>query len=269
MPPGTYGRLPMPDDSRFRQLQYQLAAHIRDPQATEAPHGIEDRRLAIYRELFFNNVASLLAGTFPVLRQVLGKERWHKLIRAWFASHQSHTPYFLEVSRDFLGFLETPGAAAAGLPAFALELAHYEWIELALSVAEDEPDLQEVDRDGDLLGGEPVVSTLAEVLRYRYPVHTIGPDNQPEEPPAEPTWLVVVRDLEDRVGFVHINAVTARLLELATAGGQTGAAMLSQIATELEHQRPEVVIDGGVELLKMLRKKDIILGSKRTDKKEG
>lgn len=258
----------MADESRFRQLQYQLAAHIRDPQAAAAPSGIEDRRLAVYRELFFNNVAGLLAGTYPVLREILGTERWHELVRAWFSRHQSHTPYFLEVSRDFLDFLESPAASAVALPDFALELAHYEWIELALSVAEKEADLHGVNRDGDLLSGEPVVSSLAEVLHYRYPVHTLGPDHQPATPPAEPTWLVVVRDLHDKVGFVHINAVTARLLELACAGGKTGREMLAMIAAELNHQRPQVVIDGGVELLKMLRKKDIILGTRNSDDKE-
>ncbi len=255
----------MADSPSFQQIQYQLAAHIRDPQATAPPPGIEDRRLAIYRELFFNNVAGLLAGTYPVLHEILGKDRWQRLIRAYFASHQSHTPYFLEVPKDFLDFLQGQQKDNEELPPFALELAHYEWIELALSVTEREPQLAGIDPDGDLLSGEPVVSPLTELLSYRFPVHTIGPDYQPAEPPDEPTWLVVVRDLHDRVSFVHINQVTARLLDLASQGGQSGTEILNQIAGELDHQRPEVVIAGGVELLKMLRKKDIILGSKSAE----
>ena len=36
--------------------------------------------MAIYRDLFFNNVASLLAGTFPVLRRLLGEDEWRELL---------------------------------------------------------------------------------------------------------------------------------------------------------------------------------------------
>ena len=258
----------MADAPPFQRIQYQLAAHIRDPQSSAPPPGLEDRRLAIYRELFFNNVSGLLAGTYPVLHEILGKDRWQRLIRAYFVSHQSHTPYFLEIPKDFLGFLENQQEVNNDLPPFSLELAHYEWIELALSVTEREPQLAGVDPDGDLLDGEPVVSPLAEVLSYRFPVHTIGPDNQPVEPPDAPTWLVVVRDLQDKVSFVHINQVTARLLELAAEGGHSGSEILARIAGELDHQRPEVVIAGGVDLLKMLRKKDIILGTKSAEQKE-
>ncbi|HPO24365.1 MAG TPA: putative DNA-binding domain-containing protein, partial [Arenimonas sp.] len=46
---------------RLRQQQFALAKHIRDPEANLPPPDIEDRRLAIYRELFFNNVEGLLA----------------------------------------------------------------------------------------------------------------------------------------------------------------------------------------------------------------
>ena len=40
----------------FRQVQREFAAHLRDPANNPAPGNIEERRLAIYRELFFNNV---------------------------------------------------------------------------------------------------------------------------------------------------------------------------------------------------------------------
>jgi hypothetical protein len=43
------------DLPEFQRKQYEFAAHIRDPEKNAAPPGIEDRRLAIYRDLFFNN----------------------------------------------------------------------------------------------------------------------------------------------------------------------------------------------------------------------
>ena len=44
----------------FQQKQYAFAAHIRDPENNPAPSGVEDRRMAIYRELFFNNLHNRL-----------------------------------------------------------------------------------------------------------------------------------------------------------------------------------------------------------------
>ena len=67
--PMTADKTALPD---FQKLQYAFAAHLRDPAAHPAPAGIEDRRLQIYRELFYNNVEGLLASNFPVIRRVLG-----------------------------------------------------------------------------------------------------------------------------------------------------------------------------------------------------
>ncbi len=66
----------MADRPAFQQHQYAFAAHIRDPETNPAPEGIEDRRMAIYRNLFFNNVSQLLAKTFPVLHKILGADAW-------------------------------------------------------------------------------------------------------------------------------------------------------------------------------------------------
>lgn len=52
------------------------------------------------------------------------------------------------------------------------------------------------------------------MLNYRWPVHQIGPDHRPDAPLEQPVWLLVYRNAEDRVAFMEINAVTARLLAL-------------------------------------------------------
>ncbi|MCJ7814965.1 MAG: DNA-binding domain-containing protein, partial [Xanthomonadales bacterium] len=59
----------MPENrpDRLKKLQTAFAAHIRDPENQAAPAGIEDRRMKIYRDLFFNNIRSLLSSNFPVL----------------------------------------------------------------------------------------------------------------------------------------------------------------------------------------------------------
>ena len=45
-------------------------------------------------------------------------------------------------------------------------------------------------------------------------VHRIGQEFQPQAPDPEPNHLVVYRDRDEEVGFMHINPVTARLLQL-------------------------------------------------------
>ncbi len=254
----------MTSRSDFQDTQYRFAAHIRNPELNPAPEGVEDRRMAIYRDLFFNNVSKLLAGTFPVIHKILGKERWAILARDYFANHQAHTPLFLEMPKEFIQYLSEERENNDEDPPFLIELAHYEWVELALSIEEFNLDLDNVDRNGDPFSGVPVLSPLARTLSYQYPVHRIRPDFQPSEPPEEPTFLVVYRDQEDKVGFLEINAVTARLLELMKdEKNVTGHDILQSIAEQTNHPKPDTVINGGREILAGLRRRDIVLGTKR------
>jgi hypothetical protein len=252
----------MAEGPDFQQTQYRFAAHLRDPARNPAPAEIEDRRMAIYRELFFNNVAQLLGRTFPVLRSILGADRWARLMRDYYSLHRSATPLFLEMPREFLSYLETERGDVDGDPPFMLELAHYEWVELALSIDERAPDPAAADAGGDLLEGRPVLNPVHRSLAYRFPVHRLSPGYTPAEAPAEPTRLLVYRDLDDEVGFVEINVVTARLLELlADEAIATGRAALVRIAAELNHPQPATVIEGGRTILEDLRNRQVVLGT--------
>ncbi|HYQ72122.1 MAG TPA: putative DNA-binding domain-containing protein [Gammaproteobacteria bacterium] len=248
----------------FARRQYAFAANIRDPECHPAPEDIEDRRMQIYRELFYNNVEGFLSGTFPVLRRIYSDADWHTLVREYFSRHRSRTPLFHEIPREFLNWLENGHAGTPADPPFLCELAHYEWVELALSIADAPADTRQVDPEGDLLNGIPVLSPYAWHLAYRYPVHRIGPDYLPQRPGDTPTWLVVYRDRDEEVGFLEINSVTRRLLELIDADAhRTGKELLTCIATEMSHPQPEVVLRGGTEIMQNLRQKQILTGTLR------
>ncbi len=258
----------MAERTALQHQQYAFAAHIRDPERNPPPAGIEDRRLQIYRELFFNNITKFMARTFRVIRKILGYDLWTALIRDYFSHHKAKTPLFPQMPFEFVKYLEEERKAQPDDPPFLLELAHYEWAELAVAVDDADPDLDKVNRDGDFLAEVPVISPLAWPLAYTYPVHRIGPDFQPDTPGEQPTFLVVYRGLNDKVGFLEINAVTARLLELLGENDDkhaTGRAMLESIAKETDHPQPETLIRGGVEIMQNLRDHDIILGTKKTD----
>ncbi len=254
---------PNPRRSKVAALQFQFAGHIRDPEHVPMPGGIEPRRMGVYRDLFFNNVEGLLANNFPVLRKLHRTEEWHALVRDFFIRHRATTPLFPEVAREFLKFIQDCRGEARGDPPFLLELAHYEWVELALSIDSAEIDDVAADPDGDLLQRPPVVSPLAWPLSYRFPVHRIRPDHRPAQAPARPTHLVVYRARDDQVKFMELNAVSARLLTLiGEEPERTGIEHLRRIARELEIDDEARVIAGGARTLNELRAREILLGTR-------
>lgn len=247
----------------FQVTQQQFAAHLRNPDRNPAPTDIEDRRMKIYRELIYNNIEGFLSGGFPILRQILSDDHWHSLVRDFIERHQSHSPYFLEISQEFLAYLQKERQQSPNSeqdPPFMLELAHYEWVELALDVAEEEYP-RELSKELDLLEHRPVVSPLAWCLSYQYPVHRLGPEYQPQESPEQPSFLVVYRNGDDKVAFMEANAVTFRLLELLRDDQvHSGRAALEQIAAELQAPDPGSVINNGLALLQQLLELGIICG---------
>ncbi|MBT8048151.1 MAG: putative DNA-binding domain-containing protein [Gammaproteobacteria bacterium] len=248
---------------RLQKLQDSFAAHIRDPKNNAAPDGIEDRRMKIYRELFFNNIQSLLASNFPVLRALYGENGWKKLIREFYSEHRCQTPLFPEVAKEFLRYLQDGRESGPEDPGFLLELAHYEWVELALSI--DEREIEDIPAKsvGNLLDETPVLSPLAWPLSYRYPVHRIKPGYQPTEPPEEATHLLVYRNRDGAVKFMQLNDVSRLLLEfMQKNSGAAGRQLLLQVSEAIGHPDPAQVISAGKQLLEDWNRKDILLGTR-------
>ena len=250
--------------AELREQQFALARHVRDPARNAPPPGIEgrpieDRRLAIYRDLFYNSIESLLAGNFPVIRRTLGDTRWHALVRSFYADHRCRTPLFTEIGREFIQFLEQ--CQQAGIPPWLHELAHYEWVELALQIADDE--LPAHDPDGDLLVGKPVPSPLAWALAYCWPVSRIGPEFQPDRAPGAPTLLLVRRDAAGDVHGSELSPLVYRLLQLlddeATTSGRTA---LQALATEAGATDIPAFIGDGMAMLQRLRGEGVLLGTR-------
>lgn len=253
----------MSAERRLEELQRRFAAHLRDPAAAPAPEGIEERRLQVYRELFFDNLSSALAGAFPVLHAVLGAGRWTRLVRDFYRDHRCRTPLFLEIPREFVDYLGDEREPRPDDPPFLYELAHYEWVELALAVDEHELATIAADPAGDLLDGVPVLSPLAWPLAYRFPVHRLGPDHQPSAAPAEPSFYIVRRDRRDEVGVIQVNAVTLRLVErLQQDPERTGRAHLAALADELPQLAREAVLSGGLAALREMLAADVVLGTR-------
>lgn len=248
----------------LRAQQFAFAAHLRDPEGAAPPPGIEERRLQIYRDLFYNSLEGLLAGSFPICKRVLGHDGWHQRVRAFFRDFRAQTPLFPELGREWLRYLELRREQAAADPDWLLELAHYEWVEAALMLSEAEPDMAEVDAQGDLLEGAPVITPLAWALAYRYPVHRIREDFQPDAPGESPTTLLVMRDAQDEVRFKQISLLAYLLIEAIGNNPElSGEDLLRGLATQQQADEETFLREGGA-LFEQLRERGVILGTRRT-----
>ena len=256
----------MPERPDFQRRQQAFAAHIRDPQAVPLPDGIDERRMAVYRNLFFNNLRSLLGTMFPVLKKIHAAARWDALVRAFMKQHRAQTPYFLQLPAEFLAFLREEFVPQADDYPFLAELAHYEYAELALSISEAVNDAGEVNPDGDLLAGIPAKSRLAWVFSYRFPVHRIAPDFLPAAAAADPLHLAIYRRADDSIGFLELNAVSARLVHEIehNDADRSGEQILHALAGEIGYTDVDAFVRHGGSTLRQLRERDILVGTRKT-----
>ena len=250
--------MPTPPEA-LAALQKRFADHIRDPENNPAPDGIEDRRLAIYRRLFLNNLSSLFGKNFPIARKTVSDEQWRAIIRAFMVEHRPTTPLFPEIGREFVRFLADHPEHYRQWPWLA-EICHWQFLATSVRNDESEPAEVDADPDGDLLTESPVVNPTLRLAQYRWPVHEIRSRTPPGEP--KPVVLTIFRKPDDRLGRIQINAATARLLELLQENsGISGQVCLERLAGEIGHADPAVMIEHGARILESLLRKSALLGT--------
>lgn len=234
--------------SELFELQKAFTEHLRDPDNSPVPAGLDKRRMSVYSELIFNNVSALLSDFFPVIKSLLPQPVWHQMVRNFFISHQSQTPYFMELSGEFVEYL-SQSQLMTGLPDFLVELAHYEWLELALYTMEEE--LPETSIEPERLGTTPLsLSPLAQPLAYEYPVHRISPDFQPKTSDTPPTLLMVARGLDESVHFYELQPLSFQLLhEMQHKPGLIPNDWLQGAATQMQVENKDTFISNGIALL--------------------
>lgn len=242
-------------------FQMAMGRHVRDPRRAPRPDGVPRRRVAIYNELVFNNLEGLLRPCFPVTRAVLGT-RWPRLVRQFCREARCQSPLFREVPAEFLQWLIGQPGTETPLPPWLRELAHYEWAELAVdlmprgALPPPATPAQATAWDDRVPALNPALMNLA----YQWPVHRIGPDFRPRKPLA--TFMLVYRDRDDAVGFMALNAVSSRLLQLLGTGTLTSRQACEAVAAEMGQPGDSRLIDGGLRQIHQWTTQDIILGAK-------
>ncbi|HSR02061.1 MAG TPA: putative DNA-binding domain-containing protein, partial [Methylophilaceae bacterium] len=236
----------------FQQYQYAFTAHIRDPKKNPKPDNVDEERMSIYRDGVYNNVFESASVCFPVCQKTLGKSAWDSIMRRFFATHHAGSPIFREIPQELLAFLQTD----EDVPDYIKQLAHYEWVELAVGMQKvSAPKLSE---ETDLLNEVPVLTPAHMLLQYDYPVQKISPEFIPEN--KEDTYLLVFRNQEFDVNFIELNPMMYALLELIQQG-LTGKQALTSLAEQIQHPQPEVIIEFGAGVLNDLMQQGAILAS--------
>ncbi|WP_076542298.1 DUF2063 domain-containing protein [Shewanella sp. UCD-KL21] len=241
----------------FINTQQAFMDYIRDP-SKPLPQGMTFERMNVYRELFFNNINGFVSGAFPVLKSLYTDDAWTKLIQQFFVSFDCKTPIFIEISQEFISFLQTQYQPADYDPAFMLELAHYEWLELYIATVFD--DVNELPIAKDLITELPLkLSVTATVAQYQYDVQHISVDYQPTEPSEQGQSFCVYRDEHDEVNFLKLNPLTAQVLAyIAQAGQCYFNDVLTWLTETYPQMTPETLSNGCLQMLQQLADKRVI-----------
>lgn len=192
------------------------------------------------------------------MRGLLGEQQWHGLVREFYREEKPY-PLFTRIAGVFVDYLRQRGEYR---PAWQAELAHFEWSETRLYLAE--PDDPPYRREGDLLDGVPLLSSLALPLGYRWPVHRLEEDVALAEAPAEPTLLLMHRDSSHRVHTARLTPLAYRLLESLARRRLRGREHLAALALEAR-SAPGALDAAGLELLAALRTQGVVLGTLERD----
>lgn len=248
------------DKPSLFQQQRTLGRYLRDPEHCAPPVEMDVARAEVYRDLVFANLSQLLSGTFPVLIRILGDARWRVLVRGFLRDHRARTPKFAEIAEEFVGFLAR--IPSGDWPGFMVELAHYEWVEMALQQSDAEP--LPASSAGLLLERPLQISPLAWPLAYAWPVQQVGPDFQPQTPPAQPTLLLVRRAEDWSVKFSQLSPLTWRLLQrIEEFPALDGRAQLQGLALEAGAADMPVFMASGLALLQQLHGEGVVGGVTR------
>lgn len=241
----------------FQQTQQAFIAHIKDPQQP-LPAGIEERRMAVYRELFFSNVQSFVSTALPVLQSLYDESAWQQLIRQFFRAYPCSSPYFLHIARHFVDFLQQDYQLQPHDPVFMRELAHYEWAELYLATTPQTG--EETAVRAEQIGTSTLqLSQLSMLLAYPYAVHQISTNYQPAQA-SEMQYYLLYRNTADDVKFVLVNQLTAALLQiLQQAPGSTLAQLVQQMQILMPTFNTAQLQQGASSILQDFARKGVVV----------
>ncbi len=180
--------------------QQQFSTTLRGPYAALK----NAQREKIYYHLLRANLREVLANVYARVIEHLGAENWAFLLDEFLQQHTATTPYFYQLPDEFLSFLWHNRAHYGQWP-WLWALAHFEWMELVATVADEtlpEP-------NAALLRCSP----LAYYCQYDYAVYPLDKEYTALAQRTHPWQGVVYRNREHGVHWFALEPWTALLLQ--------------------------------------------------------
>lgn len=251
-------------------FQQNLGKFLRDPHHEKRPTGTPVRAGQVYHELLFNNLREFLDSCFPICQQMISPLRWQRLCRVYFRDWHSHSPIFTDIPAEFVDFLDA-GEHSQPLPAWFTELAHYEWVELAVDIHPENVAQQTELEDAELTAkvqtalaiGQLRLNPTLQNMHYRWPVHKLSAEFRTRK--CEDTYILIYRDADHDVRFMHTNAMTSMLLayldeiaSLEAPHDTSRSQSLTEFAKLIHYPSPEQLAEFAIPLLADLVGKQVL-----------
>lgn len=179
-------------------------------------------KTALYHALVMGNLQEVISPCFPILRSIICRHTWSGFMLDFFQQRPLNTPLFHQLPFEFVTYLQN-------LPSkeypFMADLAHYEWVELALELAASVNNIKRVVAS-QILETHWQLSSCAKLLSYEYDVYNIGSNYIPHQ--TIPTYLAVYKK-DNAVEFMVLNELSFQLLECIIDSLQTPHEVLESL----------------------------------------
>jgi hypothetical protein len=213
-------------------------------------------RWCVYRKLVRGTLRGAVELAVPRTLARLGAV-FDEYLDRFLRERGPRTHYLRDVTTELLDFCEPLWEADQRVPAWALDLARHEAVQIVVSSLRErvvQAELGELDLERGLRFIE-----AARVVRYAFAVHRLSADAADRTPPERtPTLLLVYRDREHDVRYLELSPVAATLLERLLAGATLRDAVLGACAET--GNETSSVLDGTARLLADLAARGVVLG---------
>lgn len=225
--------------------------------------GASGERFRVYRRMARARLVACIEHGFERLVGVLGQERFRAVVEKFFAMSPPRSPYLRDAPGEFLAFFEAHEgelAATYRLPAYARDLARYEWAELETAYDFEEVGAAAV---GPLAMDRPaVLSPAHRLIDVGFPVHRLGTSDEAVDMTPAPFSLCLYRDAKTHeVTALELTPVTARMLVLMEAQSTSLTDVVRNAASQVGVQVDVAFVDALSTLLADLTERGVLLGS--------
>lgn len=239
----------------FQERQLEFTQYLRDD--TVVVNKDINRRKSIYKDLVKSNINRIISDSFPISKKLIIDTDWRDMVDGFIANHLSQTPYFLEICQEFLAYLSQERIPRSTDRPFLVELAHFEWITLAIDVADIDVHFSDVSNHT-----KETLYTLSPLvigLTYQYPVHLIDDEYLPSEF-SSPIHLIIYRNRYDQVQVMETNALTIQLVRLMQMHESLSCKdLFNLLLTEIPDAQMSILVSNLSSILSELAEKDVVL----------